>query len=247
MVYLMSLINRFNLAEAEFKDDEEVHEPAYVSPTITQTYSLGDIVHSMARGPSQRVYRIEQNIGSTDINGMFNNLSSLLSGIIGDQLADQLAQQSMDNIIDQIMRHDQNKYGAPPAAKTAIENLSRGSYKELSKFVSCRDMKLVGIDGKEVRLEDAKRTESKECSVCKDEFESTQHDLVRMPCMHIFHNDCIMPWLDKHNSCPTCRFELPTDDEDYEKKRNPTVQEESNSPSAPAVVTTHTFNIRHLR
>lgn len=83
----------------------------------------------------QRVYRIEQNLGSTDLNGMFSNLTSLLSGVIGDQLANQLAQQSMDNIIDQIMQNDTNKYGAPPASKKAIESLTRGCYKDLSKFV----------------------------------------------------------------------------------------------------------------
>lgn len=112
---------------------------------------------------SQVVYRIEQNLGSTDLDGMFSNLHGMLSGIIGDQLAQSLAQQSMDNVIDQIMRNDTNKYGAPPASKTAIESLEKGTYDKLSKFVECRDMKVVNVEGQKVNLEEAKKNaENKE-------------------------------------------------------------------------------------
>ena len=54
-----------------------------------------------------------------------------------------------------------------------------------------------------------------ECSVCKEEFKKNDK-VYKLPCDHLFHPDCITPWLKQHNSCPTCRFELPTDDKDYE-------------------------------
>jgi E3 ubiquitin-protein ligase RNF115/126 len=57
-----------------------------------------------------------------------------------------------------------------------------------------------------------------DCAICKDEFEKGV-DYLEMPCTHIFHPDCILPWLDIHNSCPVCRLELKTDDADYEARK----------------------------
>ncbi|KAI3895083.1 hypothetical protein MKW92_022565 [Papaver armeniacum] len=37
------------------------------------------------------------------------------------------------------------------------------------------------------------------------------------PCKHLVQPLCLMPWLEKHNSCPVCRHELPTDNQAYER------------------------------
>ena len=38
-----------------------------------------------------------------------------------------------------------------------------------------------------------------------------------MPCGHLFHDDCLISWVKKSNSCPTCRFdELPSEKKHFD-------------------------------
>ncbi|PON92875.1 43kDa postsynaptic protein [Trema orientale] len=46
------------------------------------------------------------------------------------------------------------------------------------------------------------------CTVCMDEV-SSGTQLTRMPCCHVFHEDCTVKWLETRHTCPVCRFELP--------------------------------------
>ncbi|KAK9056065.1 hypothetical protein SSX86_027152 [Deinandra increscens subsp. villosa] len=46
------------------------------------------------------------------------------------------------------------------------------------------------------------------CAVCKDQF-LIDDETKQLPCKHMYHPDCILPWLSNHNSCPVCRFRLP--------------------------------------
>lgn len=42
----------------------------------------------------------------------------------------------------------------------------------------------------------------------------------RMPCGHYFGMDDLFQWLDVSNSCPVCRYELPTDDAEYNSDKH---------------------------
>lgn len=129
--------------------------------------------------------------------------SSFLDMILGLLGRHSHGEQSLEDIINYIMVNDNNRYGNPPASQKFVENLEKIEVNELNRIQ-------VGKDNDNM------------CSVCKDLFELKQ-TCVNLPCKHFFHDDCILPWLKERNSCPTCRFELPTDDADFEAKKKTTI------------------------
>lgn len=50
---------------------------------------------------------------------------------------------------------------------------------------------------------EAEREET--CGVCLDPLGATRPVLCVSGCSHIFHRDCVAPWLDLKRECPTCR------------------------------------------
>jgi hypothetical protein len=54
------------------------------------------------------------------------------------------------------------------------------------------------------------------CTVCHEVF-AEGDQVMELPCNHSFHDGCILPWLEGHNTCPICRQELPAE----ERRREP--------------------------
>lgn len=56
---------------------------------------------------------------------------------------------------------------------------------------------------------DSSSTSLYTCSICCENIEIGSM-AVRIPCSHLYHANCIATWLSKFNTCPICRFTLPT-------------------------------------
>jgi len=63
------------------------------------------------------------------------------------------------------------------------------------------------------------------CCICIDDFEIHER-VTRLPCGHLFHRCCVEDWLQKHCTCPVCRYELPTSDPGFEQGRQDRMQQQ---------------------
>ncbi|CAH8361379.1 unnamed protein product [Eruca vesicaria subsp. sativa] len=112
------------------------------------------------------------------------SMTEFLLGSGFDRLLDQISQIELTTT-----NNNSNSYDNPPASKSAIEALP-----------------VIEIDPSHLDSDSQSH-----CAVCKENF-ILKSAAREMPCNHIYHPDCILPWLAIRNSCPVCRHELPVED-----------------------------------
>lgn len=125
------------------------------------------------------------------------------AGLVGgDAGADATAGIDLQAMMEQMMMmggQDAEPVGAPPASRDA------------------RDALLLKT------IEAAGQT----CAICCEDF-VVKDKAKQLPCKHLYHEACVIEWLERHNSCPVCRFALESekqtwdDEADEIRDRNPT-------------------------
>ncbi|XP_010689727.2 RING-H2 finger protein ATL68 [Beta vulgaris subsp. vulgaris] len=53
-------------------------------------------------------------------------------------------------------------------------------------------------------MEKHRDEEKKSCAICLEDFEPRE-EVMLTPCTHMFHEECIVPWVKEHGKCPVCR------------------------------------------
>ncbi|XP_042389337.1 probable E3 ubiquitin-protein ligase RHC1A [Zingiber officinale] len=98
-------------------------------------------------------------------------------------MSDYFVGPGLDELMEQMMHNDRR--GPPPASQSSIDA-----------------MPIIKINQRHLQGDS-------HCPVCKEMFEIGS-EAREMPCKHLYHSECIIPWLEQHNSCPVCRYEMPT-------------------------------------
>ena len=56
--------------------------------------------------------------------------------------------------------------------------------------------------------------EKRKCLICLEYFKNND-DSIGLPCIHIFHSECIKKWMRQRNSCPICKSKIIEKEEYY--------------------------------
>lgn len=91
--------------------------------------------------------------------------------------------------------------GRPPTAQSVLDS-----------------MKPFKCETKHAKKSEDGKLEYPGCTICFSNM-ALGENCIMLPCGHMYHADCIKPWLTKNNTCPVCRYELPSDNSLHESQR----------------------------
>eukprot|EP00834_Sanchytrium_tribonematis_P007176 NODE_613_length_5385_cov_1.452138.p4 type:complete len:183 gc:universal NODE_613_length_5385_cov_1.452138:2896-2348(-) len=167
---------------------------------------------------SARVMRKVNNGFESTINTRFpNTLRSIMDAFIPiEDLIKEHNEPYLDSLIDASCAFPQYGYtSALYVQLTRIKSSGVLSYSNATRdaILHAFDELAIEIDMHRedinhlniLKLNEFVATNSNEkCCICWD-FYKMKQQLVELPCKHIYHKDCVIPWLLDHPKCPLCR------------------------------------------
>ncbi|ETW00951.1 hypothetical protein H310_06599 [Aphanomyces invadans] len=99
-----------------------------------------------------------------------------------------------------ILDHLDMFLGVPPQLCDAERRLIQGFLSLLQHHETHAPLPIPSLDAKATRP-----SSLDDCAICLGDFDDNDAHVVTLPCNHMFHSDCVFPWLVRDHSCPLCR------------------------------------------
>ncbi|XP_062585308.1 E3 ubiquitin-protein ligase Arkadia-like [Saccostrea cucullata] len=82
-----------------------------------------------------------------------------------------------------------------------LGNVNRGATQDII------EMNTLPYKYKKMKKDGDDDQQEEKCTICLSEFEM-EEDVRRLPCMHLFHIQCVDQWLTTNKKCPICRVDI---------------------------------------
>nr|XP_043622271.1 E3 ubiquitin-protein ligase RZF1-like [Erigeron canadensis] len=163
-----------------------IHEHGAAENMFMDPYaeSVNNLVDAFAELRRIRMAGTRSSSAGSSANDIFEiimNRMRMDSGAFSD--SNFFTDSELQEFVERIVASDGSQ-GPPPATRSAIDSLPT------------------------IRITNTHLNTDSQCPICQDKFE-LGCEARMMPCSHMYHSGCIVPWLSEHNSCPVCRLELP--------------------------------------
>ncbi|GLC35449.1 hypothetical protein PLESTB_000205900 [Pleodorina starrii] len=159
----------------------------------------GNAAGDAGRGPSRLQQRADLQAAILEgIQAVYAGMSAVARGT-------EVIERELDAVLAALQaRAGQQQPSKPPASRKVVAALPRIRLDEASLESQ------IGRDAV--------------CPVCTEALQ-VGDEVQLLPCKHSYHVACLAPWLEQNNSCPICRQELPTDDPNYEARKEREAEE----------------------
>ncbi|KAF8047747.1 hypothetical protein N665_2846s0005 [Sinapis alba] len=176
---------------AEEEEEEEADDNNSVSVSVSATISLEDLAIGERRGYLGWEVLLNSRSLEFNLDDAESNMELYIGGDI-DQQEDDDEDYLHTTEYEMLFEAEiSSGLGKPPASKSFIKNL-----------------KVATLSKEDVTEDD---DDAMCCAVCREEM-CVGKEVAELPCRHKYHSECIVPWLGIRNTCPVCRFELPSDE-----------------------------------
>jgi len=174
----------------------------------TGTYSFGNRGFTQSTGPSDPMQMSMQmpsipGFPHLSFSNFFNEAfgQEMMPGVSSFQIPDFHLNYASnfgdmrpgEDLLSMIQRMSMEEHKSQPTSEQVVTNLPVFSLQE-----------------RHCKRNDKGEIELPNCPICCETLQLADKALL-IPCGHMFHSQCILPWLNQNSTCPVCRHQLPTD------------------------------------